>query len=71
VTSFSGSTAGFKGMQNAAKVLACSGIDILTNPEIIKEAWKEFKEKTKGFVYKSAIPQDQKPRKGRLNQKNH
>jgi len=71
VTSFSGSTAGFKGMQNAAKVLACSGIDILTNPEIIKEAWKEFREKTKGFVYKSAIPQDQKPRKGRLNQKNH
>jgi aminobenzoyl-glutamate utilization protein B len=64
VTSFSGSSTGFKGMCTAAKILACSAIDFFTSPEIIKKAWKEFNEKTKGFVYKSALPKDQKPRKG-------
>lgn len=66
VTSSSGSSVGFKGMQTAAKILACAAVDILLNPGIIREAWKEFKEKTKGFTYKSAIPKNQKPRKGGL-----
>jgi aminobenzoyl-glutamate utilization protein B len=64
VTSASGSSAGLRGMRTAAKILTCSGIDVLLTPSIIREAWKEFKEKTKGFTYKCAIPKGQKPRKG-------
>jgi aminobenzoyl-glutamate utilization protein B len=66
VTSSSGSSIGFKGMQAAAKILACAGIDILLDPAILMEARQEFNEKTKGFIYKSAIPRNQKPRKGGL-----
>jgi len=64
VTSAAGSSGGYRGMRTAAKILACSIIDILKNPLIVREAWKEFKEKTKGFQYKCAIPKGQKPRKG-------
>ena len=55
VVSSSGSSIGFKGMHTAAKVLAASGIEILMNSKIIDNARKEFNEKTKGFVYKSAV----------------
>ncbi|UCH98310.1 MAG: amidohydrolase [Candidatus Aminicenantes bacterium] len=65
VVSCSGSSVGFKGMITAAKVLSGAAIDLLLNPKIIKKAQKEFKEKTKDFVYKCAIPKDQKPRKGK------
>jgi aminobenzoyl-glutamate utilization protein B len=61
VASSSCSTVGFKGMNTAAKVLAASGIDILTDKSILEKAGKEFSEKTKGFTYKNAIPDGQKP----------
>jgi aminobenzoyl-glutamate utilization protein B len=65
VVTCSGSSVGFKGMISAAKILSAAAIDFLLNPQKIQEAQKEFKEKTKDFVYKCAIPKDQKPRKGR------
>jgi len=61
IVSCSGSSIGFKGMQVAARVLSTSAIDLLLDPSIIQNAQKEFKEKTKDFVYKSAIPENQKP----------
>jgi aminobenzoyl-glutamate utilization protein B len=62
VTTCSGSSIGYKGMQVAAKTLAATGIETLMDPKIIERAQAEFKEKTKGFIYKSAVPRDQKPR---------
>ncbi len=62
VATCSGSSIGFKGMTVAAKIIAASAIDILQDPAIIEKARAEFKEKTKGFVYRSAVPAGQKPR---------
>ena len=56
-----GSSIGLKGMAVTSKVIAASAIDVLMDPSIIERAQAEFKEKTKGFVYKSAIPKEQKP----------
>ncbi|MGE5340387.1 MAG: amidohydrolase [Candidatus Omnitrophota bacterium] len=52
---------GYKGMQVAAKVLAGTAIDALTDPTLIRKAQDEFKERTKGFTYKCVIPAGQKP----------
>jgi aminobenzoyl-glutamate utilization protein B len=62
VTTCSGSSIGYKGMQVAAKTLAAAGIETLMNPKIIEKAQAEFKEKTRGSTYQSAVPEDQKPR---------
>jgi aminobenzoyl-glutamate utilization protein B len=62
VATCAGSSVGLKGMLTAAKTIAASGIEALLDPTIIERARAEFKEKTKGFVYKSAVPRDQKPR---------
>ncbi len=56
-----GSSIGLKGMAVTSKVIAASVIDVLMDPSIAERAQTEFKEKTKGFVYKSAIPKEQKP----------
>ncbi|MHB9028668.1 MAG: amidohydrolase [Candidatus Latescibacterota bacterium] len=61
VTASSGSPAGLKGMLAAAKTLASGGVETLLNPEIVPKAKAEFAEKTKGFTYRSAIPEGQKP----------
>jgi aminobenzoyl-glutamate utilization protein B len=65
VVSCSGSAVGFKGMVTAAKILAAAGIDFLSDPQLVRDAQAEFKEKTRDFVYKSAIPEGQPPRRGR------
>ena len=62
IVTCTGSSVGFKGMLTASKVLAAGAIDLLLNPKLIQDAQTEFKEKTKDFVYKCAIPEDQKPR---------
>jgi aminobenzoyl-glutamate utilization protein B len=61
VASSSCSGAGLRGMITAAEVIAASGIDLLLDPGIIDKAKAEFVEKTKGFTYKSAVPEGQKP----------
>jgi aminobenzoyl-glutamate utilization protein B len=45
----------------AAKVLALTGVDMLTNPDLMQSAWAYFEEKTGGEPYSSPIPVDQKP----------
>ena len=64
VTASVGASPGFTGMLTAAKVLAGAAIDCLLDPAVVKEARAEFKESTKDFVYKAAIPKGQPPRKG-------
>lgn len=52
---------GQKGMMVAAKVLACSTIDLLTRPEELAKIQEEFKEKTEGFTFDPIIPEGQRP----------
>ncbi len=49
-----------KGLLHAGKVLAATAIDLFENPALLKEATREFKERTAdGYV--SATPMDAKP----------
>jgi aminobenzoyl-glutamate utilization protein B len=51
-----GTSIGNKGMMMAAKTMALSIIDVLSNPATIEAAWKEFKTRTgENFVYESLI----------------
>jgi aminobenzoyl-glutamate utilization protein B len=52
---------GYKGMAVAAKVLAASTVDALTEPGIIKAARDELAVQTKGKPYVSPLPPDAKP----------
>ena len=54
-----GTAAGRKGAAIAAKVLAATGIDILTNADLREEAKKEFLRKTGGRPYQSPLPEGQ------------
>ncbi len=45
----------------AAKVLALTGVDLLTDPKLVEEARAFFLEKTGGKPYESPIPVGQKP----------
>ena len=56
-----GMTIGQKGMVVAAKTLGLTGVDLLTSPQLLKEAQEEFKERMKGRMYRPTIPMDQKP----------
>ncbi|UCF15525.1 MAG: amidohydrolase [Phycisphaerales bacterium] len=60
-TACSGTRAGRKGAVVAAKVIATTGVDILTNPDLVKQAKAFFLEATEGKPYQSPIPVDQKP----------
>lgn len=52
---------GHKGMLAAGKVLAMTALDILMNPEIVKMAKEELREKLNEKTYKSPIPSHIKP----------
>ena len=52
---------GHKGMFLAAKVMAATALDLFLDKEILIKMKKEFKDKLKGYTYKSGIPQGQKP----------
>lgn len=49
---------GNKGMVVAAKVLALTAVDLLTKKELLEKMRAEWKEKTKDFTYKCAVPQE-------------
>lgn len=55
-----GTTIGYKGMMIAAKAMALTAMDAYTKPDLIANAWKEFKEKTGDFKYEALIG-DRKP----------
>lgn len=50
-----------KGMLQAAKILAASGLEVIQNPEILKKAQAELKQRTEGDTY-IPIPKGVKPR---------
>jgi aminobenzoyl-glutamate utilization protein B len=55
-----GSPIGHKGMMVAAKVLALSTVDLLQDPQMLKEAKADFQERMKDRKYTTKIPKDQK-----------
>jgi aminobenzoyl-glutamate utilization protein B len=52
---------GHKSLIFAAKVIATSGLDLMTDPELRKKAWDEHKERIQGKTYKTPIPEGMKP----------
>ena len=50
-----------KAAQVAARVLALTGMDLLTDPELLERAKKVHADETGGQPYRSPIPVDQKP----------
>jgi aminobenzoyl-glutamate utilization protein B len=60
-TACHGTTAGRKGAVIAAKVIAATGIDLLTKPALLEEAKAFFLKATDGKPYQAPIPADQKP----------
>ncbi len=61
VVSSSKHSIGHKGMFLAAKVMATTALDLFLDKEILIKMKKEFKDKLKGYTYKSGIPPGQKP----------
>jgi aminobenzoyl-glutamate utilization protein B len=59
-TSCASSPIGWKGMLVAAKVLAASSVDLLSDPAIVKAAKDEFKIQTQGKPYISPLAPDAK-----------
>ena len=60
-TACHGTPAGRKGALVAAKVIAATGLDVLTKPALVQEAKAFFLKATDGKPYQSPIPADQKP----------
>jgi len=58
---FSGMSIGHKSLMFAAKVIAASALDLLTQPEALKAAQSELKERLGGRKYVTPVPQDAKP----------
>jgi aminobenzoyl-glutamate utilization protein B len=56
------SSLGHKGLILAAKTLAGACVDVLEHPELIKKARAEWERRLEGQPYRSAIPQEVKPR---------
>ncbi len=56
-----GTYAGVKGAIVASKVLASTGLDLFTDPQILEDAKVEFKRMKNGRVYKTPLTMDQKP----------
>jgi aminobenzoyl-glutamate utilization protein B len=61
VVACSGMSIGHKGMIYAAKVLAATAIDLFEDSRLLQAVQAEFREKTKGVVYKPFIPDGPPP----------
>ncbi len=60
-TACSGMSIGRKGMMVAAKTLALSAVDLLTDPKQVEAARASFNQRRAGHEYKSRVPASQKP----------
>ncbi|MCS7082857.1 MAG: amidohydrolase [Bacteroidota bacterium] len=60
-TACHGTSIGHAGALVAAKVLALTGYDLLTQPRLLEAAKADFQRKTGGRPYRSPVPKDQKP----------
>jgi len=56
-----GTDASVEAANVAAKVMALTGVDLLTNPELLRDAQAFFAEKRGGEPYRSPLPAGQKP----------
>ena len=50
-----------RGMLYAGQIIAATAIDLLDNPEILEQAWKQHRDKTGGQPYKCPIPNEITP----------
>ena len=50
---------------HAIKALSAAGVDLLTNPDLIKVSWEDFEKQKKGKIYKS-LNKLEKPPGGEL-----
>lgn len=57
IVASAGTAVGKKAMSTASKVLAASSVELLSQPQILKEAWIEFAERLGGREYRSLIPE--------------
>ncbi|MFW6075281.1 MAG: amidohydrolase [Chloroflexota bacterium] len=57
----SGSSVGFKGMDFAAKAMALTVYELMTNEELLNEAKEEFERETGGRKYVTPLPEDAVP----------
>ena len=57
----SGMSIGHKSLFFASKVIAATGIDLFTKPELIEAAWDELSRRKAGRKYKSPIPENLDP----------
>ncbi|WP_376092086.1 M20 family metallopeptidase [Roseomonas sp. CCTCC AB2023176] len=55
------SPAAHKGMLHVAKVMAGTAVDAIRDPELIRRAKEEFRERTGGKPYQSPLPANAKP----------
>jgi len=60
-TACAGMSIGHQGMMVAAKVLALSALDLLTDPAAVAAAQQSFSERKGGQEYRSRLPAGQKP----------
>ncbi len=60
-TASHGTPGAIRGAAVAAKVLALTGVDLLMDPSLVREARNFWEEKTGGKPYVSPVPADQKP----------
>jgi aminobenzoyl-glutamate utilization protein B len=54
-------SAAWKGLNTGAKIMAATAIDLLTQPKILEDIKKEFKDYSKDHPYKSFLPEGTKP----------
>jgi aminobenzoyl-glutamate utilization protein B len=60
-TACAGMSIGRKGMVLAAKTLALSSVDLLTDPKLVSAARADFEKRRGKLVYQSRVPADRKP----------
>ena len=60
-TACAGMSIGRKGMVAAAKTLALTAVDLLTDPQQVAAARASFNQRRAGHEYRSRVPADQKP----------
>ncbi len=60
-TACHGTSAGVKGAVAASKVIALTGIELITDPELLAAAKEDFLERTGGKPYQSPIPAELEP----------
>jgi aminobenzoyl-glutamate utilization protein B len=61
ITAASGAAVGIRGMDFAAKAMALTGLELMTNPSAVSAARAEFEAATGGRPYVSPLPEGSVP----------